>query len=218
MKIRFVLTALASLLLVPAVWGQAGGTARPPADGPAMKVGVVNIQVAITSTAEGKQASAELQSQFASRQSELETLNKQITDLQNRLRAGQSTLSDEEKDRLSRQGNQLTRMLQRKQQEFQDDSNEAQQEVIARLGNKLVQVIDKFARENGFVLILDNSNTQTSPVLAFSPTIDLTQEIIRLYDQTYPVRSSAPATQPRPTQQQQRPPATNPAPSKPPQN
>ncbi|MGB0036677.1 MAG: OmpH family outer membrane protein [Candidatus Acidiferrales bacterium] len=194
MKIRLAIPALAAILMGPAVWAQATG-ARP-ADGPApAKVGVINVQVAITNTAEGKQAAAELQSQFAPRQSELDAMRRQIEDLQTRLRTGATTLSDEEKARLARQGDQLTRSYQRKQQDVQDDFNEAQREVVDRIGQKLVDILRKYSRENGYAVIFDDSSQQ-SPVLYAADPIDITQEIIRLFDQTYPVKSAATAPKP----------------------
>src|SRR5208282_6270955 len=113
MKIRAVVPALAVLMMTPAVWAQAGGASAPAPT----KVGVINIQAAIASTAEGKQAGAELQSQFAPRTAELQSLQKQIQDVSTRLQNGQTTLSDEEKARLQREYDKLTRSGQRKQQE-----------------------------------------------------------------------------------------------------
>ena len=144
MKIRAVVPVLAALLMTPAVWAQAAAPAGT-------KVGVINVQAAIASTAEGKQAAAELQSQFAPRTTELQNLQKQIEDLSNRLQTGQSTLSDEEKARLQREGDQLTRTFQRKQQEFQDDTNDAQQDVVNRIGRKLVDVLNKYAKDNSLL-------------------------------------------------------------------
>ncbi len=155
-----------------------------------MKVGVINVQVAITSTLEGKQAAAELQSQFAPRQTELDNLRKQIEDVQTRLRTGQTTLSDDEKARLTRQGDQMTRAYQRKQQDSQDDFNEAQREVVDRIGRKMIDVLDKYSKENGFGVVFDTS-AQSSPVVYAANQIDVTQEIIRLYDQEYPVKAAA---------------------------
>jgi outer membrane protein len=178
------------------VWAQASSTS---ASAPS-KVGVINIQAAIASTAEGKQAAAELQSQFAPRMTELQNLNKQIEDLKNRLQAGQSTLSDEEKARLTREGDQLTRTIQRKQQEFQDDSNDAQQEVVNRIGRKIVDVLNKYSKDNAYSVILDTSS-QTTPVLYAANQVDVTQDIIHLYDQSYPVKgatAAAPKTTPAP--------------------
>lgn len=205
MKIRTVVPILAAILMTPAAWGQ--GAAQP-----ASKVGVINVQAAIASTAEGKQAGAELQSRFAPRATELQNLQKQIEDLRARLQTGQTTLSDEEKARLGREGDQLTRSFQRKQQELQDDSNDAQQDVVNRIGRKLVDVLDKYSKENGYAVILDTSSQQT-PVIYATNQVDVTQDIIRLYDQSYPVKNAAaaaaptkPATAPKPA------PATAPKP------
>ena len=196
MKIRAVVPVLAALLMTPAVWAQAGGAAATAVS----KVGVINIQAAIASTAEGKQAAAELQSQFAPRTTELQNMQKTIEELRSRLQTGQSTLSDEEKGRLQREGDQLTRGFQRKQQEFQDDTNDAQQEVVNRIGRKLVDVLNKYSKENGYSVILDDSSQQT-PVIFAANQIDVTQDIIRLYDQSYPVKNptgAAPRATPSP--------------------
>jgi outer membrane protein len=203
MKIRLAVPALAAFLMVPAVWAQTGGAAAAGAE----KVGVIDVQVAITSTSEGKQAAAELQSQFAPRQTELTNMQKQMEDIQTRMRTGQTTLSDDEKARLAREGDQLQRSYQRKSQDAQDDFNEAQREIVDRIGRKMIDVLSKYSRDNGYSVILDRSG-QSSPVIFAANSIDVTQEIIRLYDQTYPGKSGS-TTRP-PAQQQQRAPAPKP--------
>jgi outer membrane protein len=203
MKIRLAVPALAAFLMVPAVWAQTGGAAAAAAE----KVGVIDVQVAITSTSEGKQAAAELQSQFAPRQTELTNMQKQMEDIQTRMRTGQTTLSDDEKARLAREGDQLQRSYQRKSQDAQDDFNEAQREIVDRIGRKMIDVLSKYSRDNGYSVILDRSG-QSSPVIFATNSVDVTQEIIRLYDQTYPAKSGS-TTRP-PAQQQQRAPAPKP--------
>ncbi len=81
--------AFAAACLFAAAGASAQGT---PAAGSSAtnKLGVIDVRTSIVSTAEGKQASAELQSQFASRQVELENLNKQVSDLRQRLQASQA--------------------------------------------------------------------------------------------------------------------------------
>jgi outer membrane protein len=206
MKIRFGIPAMAVLLMLPAVWAQSNGAA-------AVKVGVISVQAAIQSTAEGKQAAAELQSQFAPRQTELDNLRKQIEDLQTRLRTTSNTLSDEEKARLAREGDQLTRSYQRKQQESQDDYTEAEREVVDRIGRKMIDVLDKYSKDSGYSVILDTS-AQNTPVIYAASTIDITQDIIKLFDQSYPVKSAAAArpTTPRPTTPKPAPAQQQPAP------
>jgi outer membrane protein len=191
MVLRLAALAAAGLLSVAAASGQS--TAAPASAAPG-KVGVINIRSAIVATAEGKQASAELQSQFAPRQNEIENMNKQINDLRQRLAACEGKCSQEEIARLTQQGQKLTQQLERKQNEYQEDVNSAQGEVIDRIGRKMVDVLDRYARENGYTVVLDSS-AQNTPILYVATQIDLTQDIIRLYDSAYPVKAAAPAPQ-----------------------
>jgi outer membrane protein len=191
-KYTAALTA-AGLLIVAAVRGQSPAA---PASAIPNKVGVINIRGAIGNTAEGKQASAELQSQFAPRQSELENLNKQINDLRQRLAACEGKCSQDEIGRLTQQGQKATQRFDRLNNELQEDVNSAQGEVIDRIGRKMVDVLDKYSRENGYTVVLDSS-AQNTPILYASTQIDVTQEIVRLYDSAYPVKGgAAPAQKP----------------------
>jgi outer membrane protein len=201
MKIRIAIPALLALLLVPAAFGQAGASVGS-------KTAVINIQTAITSSAEGKQAAAELQSKYAPRQTELDNLRKQIEDMQTRLRNGATTLSDEEKGRLAQEGDRLTRSFQRKQQELQDDGNEDQREIVDRIGRKMLDVIDKYSKENSYVVVFDIS-AQNTPVVYAANSIDITQDIVKLFDQAYPVKAGSTTPKPaaqRPATQQPKPP------------
>jgi outer membrane protein len=191
--------AAAGLLIVAAVRAQSPAAAGSAAPG---KVGVINIRSAIGSTAEGKQAQAELQSQFAPRQTEIENMNKQINDLRQRLAACEGKCSQDEIARLTTQGQRMTQQFDRKNNELQEDSNAALGDVIDRIGRKMVDVLDRYARENGYNIVLDSS-AQNTPILYASTQIDVTQEIVRLYDSAYPVKGGAPA--------QQKPPAAKPA-------
>ena len=159
------------------------------------KVAAINMRTAIANTAEGKQAATQIEAEFLRRRKELEDLNKKLNDLQQRLTAGASTLSDEEKQRLTLEGQRLTRQLERRQNEFQEDLNDAQSDMISRIGRRMVEVLGKYAPGNGYGAVLDNSS-QSTPVMYASA--DITREIVRLYDQTYPVKS-APAASGKPS-------------------
>jgi outer membrane protein len=209
--LRFAALAAACLVGTAATWAQAA----PAAAAATVKtVGIINLRGAIGSTAEGKQASAELQSQFAPRSTEIDALTKQINDLQQKLQAGQGKLSQEEETRLTAEGQRLTQRLDRRRNDFQEDATAAQQEVLERIGRKMVDVLDRYARENGFSVVLDTSG-QNSPILYASNQVDVTQDIIRLYDQQYPVKTgAAPAATAKPATPK---PATPPPATKPPQ-
>jgi outer membrane protein len=202
----------ACLIGTGAAWAQAAPAAGAAA--PLKSVGIINLRGAIGNTAEGKQASAELQSQFAPRSSEIDAMTKQINDLQQKLQAGQGKLSQEEETRLTAEGQRLTQRLDRRRNDFQEDASAAQQEVLERIGRKMVDVLDRYARENGFSVVLDTSG-QNSPILYASNQVDVTQDIIRLYDQAYPVKTGAAPAAPKPAATTPKP--ATPTPTKPPQ-
>src|SRR5579862_9331462 len=187
------LAALAMLCLAPVrgvrAQGAAGAAAAPS------KIAVINIRNAIVATAEGKQAQAQLQSQFAPKQNELQGLQKQIEDLQRKMNEGARTLSDDEKGKLQREGELLSRRLQRGNDDLNEELNAAQGEIVDGIGRKMLEVLDRYSRENGYTAVLDTS-AQGSPVVYGSSQSDITQEIVRLYDQAYPVKGASAAAAP----------------------
>lgn len=205
MNMRSFSIGVIALPLVPAIWSQVGSTGAPAPS----KVGTISLQAAIVNTAEGKQASAELQTQFAARSTELQNLQKQIKDIQAKLQSRQQVLSEGESGRLQREAERLTGTLQRKQQYFQEDLNAAQQNMMNNIGPKLADVLSKYSKENGYSVILDTSSQQT-PVVYGAPQVDVTEEITKLYDQSHPAKST-PTTTPKPTP----PKSTTPPPTKP---
>ena len=179
--------ALAILCIAVAPGVRAQSTAAAP-----VKIAIINVRNAIVATAEGKQAQALLQSQFAPKQNELQTMQKTIEDLQRRLGEGARTLSEDEKGKMQRQGEMLTRRLQRGNEDLNEELNAAQSEIVDSIGRKMLEVLDRYARENGYTVVLDTS-AQGSPVVYGSSQSDVTQDIVRLFDQAYPVKSGTPA-------------------------
>jgi outer membrane protein len=183
-RLRNSVMVFAALLFFPAagVWAQTASTAAQT------KIGVINIRQAIISTKEGTQASAQLNIQFTPRQNDLESLNKQIQDLQNRLNSGARTLSDDEKARLQAQGTLLSHEFQRKQDDLNEELTAAQGEIVDTIGRKMFDIIDRYSRDNGYAVILDTS-AQGSPVVYGAAQLDVTQDIVGLYDKAYPAKA-----------------------------
>jgi outer membrane protein len=201
--------ALALLCVAPVIKAQGGA---PPAGANANKIAVVRVLEAIGSTAEGKQAQADIATRFAPRSAEIDGINKQIEDVQKKLQAGANTLSEDEKSRMQRQGEMLARKLQRTQDDVQDEVNAARADVLDRLGKKMIDVVNRYATENGYGVVIDASNQQSMTILYAAKHMDITDEVVKLYDQQFPVRAAS-ATPPK--QPGTPPPTTNPPPKRP---
>lgn len=160
------------------------------------KVGIIHIQNAIISTKDGQKAAAELQNKFDPKRKELEKKQNEIAALQEQLRRGANTLSEEARQKLIREIDAKRRALERETEDAQTEFDQEQQKILQELGGRLMEVIDKYARDHGFALILDVSSPQT-PVLYAANSIDITQAIVELYDKYSPSSTStAPATPP----------------------
>lgn len=191
--------------------------AQPAVPAPAaggVKIGIISIQVAMTRTQEGRKAGEELRGQFATRQADLEKMQEEIRDLENQLRTQQRTLSEDAQLQLGRQVDQKRKLLTRMSQDLQEDAEAAENGLIARLSPKMRQVLDRYARENSLSLILNAY--EGGPVVWAVPTVDITEAVVKLYDQTFPVAAAVapvPAGQPKPPAQQQTRPRPQPQPN-----
>jgi outer membrane protein len=172
------------------------------------KFAVINIQGAIISTKDGQKAAAELNAKTAPKKRELEQKQNEIASLQDQLNKGTNTLSDSAKNDLYKNIEYKKKNLQREVEDAQADLEADQQKLLQQLGQKILAVIEKYARDNGYTMVVDVSSQQT-PVLYASPSIDITKEIIEMYDKnTAGASAPAPATSAPAT----KPPATTSAP------
>jgi outer membrane protein len=183
---------LLALLAMAVVAG--AQTATPPTAAPAAhptKIGVIQIQSALVSTKEGQKAMQEFQARvYEPKKKELDRKAVEIRDLQEKLQRGGAAMAQAAKDDIQRNIDAKTKVYNRDMQDAQDEADQEQRKMLDELGQKMMQVIDKYAQQNSYAVIIDVSNPQT-PVLYASNTVDITKDIIDLYDKT---ASSLPAT------------------------
>ena len=163
------------------------------------KVGIIHIQNAIIGTKDGQAAAKSLEEKFLPRRKEVEKKQADIAALQNQLRASSNTASEDVKNKLMRDIDAKQKSLQRDAEDFQAEVDAEQQKVLGDLGGKIMAVIDKYATDNGFAIIIDVSSQQ-SPVLYAATSIDITREVVGLYDKNAPgaAAPAAPAAAPAP--------------------
>lgn len=205
--------------VIPALAFGAALTAHAQAQVPA-KIGVIQVQEAILNTKDGQKAANDLQAKFAPRKAELEKKQGDITGLQDQLKRGSATMSDDAKNKLVRDIDAKTTALKRESEDFDTDVQDEEGKLMQQLGQKVMKVVDKYALDNGFAVIFDVSNPQT-PVLWRATATDITADIIALYDKANPstatpAATSAPASRPAATgAPASRPAAAAPAPARP---
>jgi len=189
--------ALALILSVPAFTQSA-----PPAAASApsaTKVGIINIQAAIVNSNEGQRDFEDLQKKFDPKRIELENLNKEVDELQKKFNAQGDKLNEDARGELLKQIDAKKKVLQRNYEDANTDIQAQQNEIANRIGQKLVGVLDKYAKANNFTLVLDISG-QSSPVLWADTSIDITKPVVEAYNTQSGVAAPAkPAASAKPT-------------------
>jgi outer membrane protein len=156
------------------------------------KVAVIYFQGAIVGTKDGQKAAAELEAKATPKQKELQQKQNELAVLQDQLTKGQNTLSDAAKAEIYRSIEIKKKSYERDLEDTKADIDQEQQKLLQQLAQKMTAVIERYSRDHGYSLVVDVSSPQ-SPVLYASPTVDITKDIIELYDQ-----SSSAMTNPSP--------------------
>jgi Skp family chaperone for outer membrane proteins len=71
--------------------------------------------------------------------------------------------------------------LDRDMQDAETDMKSQQQQVLKSMAGRMMAVISKYSKEHGFTIILDSGN-QDIPVLFVADGVDITNDIVALYD------------------------------------
>ncbi|HLJ87143.1 MAG TPA: OmpH family outer membrane protein [Candidatus Angelobacter sp.] len=180
--------ALSAFFSTTAVAQGTGTAAANTAQG---KIGIVNIQEAIFATNEGKKEADALQTKFAPKQAELKNLNDEVDGLKKQLQTQSDKLNEDERNNRVRTIETKQKSLQRSYDDAQSEFQQAEQEVYGRLAQKMSSVLDKFAKDNGYLVVLDVSNPQT-PVLWANQGTNITKDLVDAYNTGAPAAAPAP--------------------------
>ena len=189
-----LIASLAAGLSLPA-FAQTAPAATPAASataGPA-KIAVIAFQVAVAQTNEGQRDFADLQKKFEPRRDQLKALNDQIDQLTKQLQAQANTLSPVEQQNRATAIDDKRKQLDRDSQDAQSDFQEAMQSTYNTLAAKVYDVMEAYAQQHGFTLVLDISQQQ-SPVLYASNDTNITKAVIDSYNTKSGIPAPAPGS------------------------
>jgi outer membrane protein len=192
-KVRILVASLAlSTLFSMACFGQAAPAATPPAKVPATpgvaptKIGLVNVLEAIQTTNEGQKELEDLAKRFTPKQTELKNLSDEIDRLKKQLDTQAGKITDDERNNQVRAIETKQKALQRNYEDAQTEFQQAQQDISARIYQKMAGVLEKYASSKGFAVVLDVSG-QASAVLWGNQGTLITQDIVEAYNAQSPV-------------------------------
>ena len=209
MKRKLVRILLPLVILSVAGLAQTGTAAAAPAStavtapsaAPAnSKVGVIQLQQAIIATNEGQRDLQALDKKFEPKRTELQSLNKEIEDLTKQLQTQGDKLNDGARAQMATSIDNKKKTLQRSAQDAQEDYQSQSNAIAQKIGAKMMQLLDKYAKQNNYSMIIDASNPDSTPVVWAADYANVTKEIVDLYNKESGIAAPPPAAPaPRPS-------------------
>jgi outer membrane protein len=161
-----------AVVAVPAQAQAAGG----------LRIAVVNYGVLLQESPQAKAAVDSLRAEFAPKQRTLQTEASQLKAKEDTLKKNEATMTQDQRDRAELDLRERYQDLARKQTEIQDDVNTRRNELMSQLQKTLVQVVQTYAKQQRYDLVLADG------VIYSDQALDITPAILSALKTTQPAR------------------------------
>ncbi len=165
-------------------WAQTSSSSRN------LKIGFVDSLAVLYGTQEGQQEIARVEQFIVEMQKEYDVRVEELGKQQQQFQAQQRTLNAQTQAEMQRKLENEDRALRRFQEDSQAEISARRDDLLGKVGEKIQGIIDEYAQKQNFGAIFLRSEAQVYVALS----LDFTQEIIRLYNERYPVSEESSAS------------------------
>jgi outer membrane protein len=195
-SLALIFTLASGIALSAAAQTSPAPAAAPAAQAGPAKVAVIAFTGAVQSTNEFQRNFADLQKKYEPKRTQLKTMAEEVDTLQKQLQAQSSTLSDAERASKAKIIDDKKKSAQRFAEDAQNDLQGEIQEIFQGVASKFFDVLEAYAKEQGFTLVLDGTQSQQqAPVVLYATSAaDISKAVVDAYN----VKSGVPAPPPQP--------------------
>ncbi|MFY9327103.1 MAG: OmpH family outer membrane protein [Georgfuchsia sp.] len=158
LKHKYLLIAALAILSLPAV--------------AEVRIGVINMERVMRESEPAKKASGKLEKEFKKRSQDLDKVRQQAQAIQEDLEKNGTSLSDSARADKSKELADLSRELQRRQREYNEDLNARRNEELQSIVERTNSAIRSMAEKEYFDLIVQEA-------VYASPRVDITDKVIK---------------------------------------
>lgn len=151
------------------------------ADPATVKIGYVDLRVALVESEAGKKAKAEMESMVKTKQAAIEEKGKAIEKLKGEIEKQAAVLSPEAKKSKEDEADRMMRDFQRLTQDAQAEVKKKEADLTGTILKDIKDVIDKIGQENDYSLILENFEGM---ILYAKKDLDITDKVIKRYNES----------------------------------
>jgi len=190
-----------------------GASAQTPTSGVNSEhLVTISFNTAVLQTTEAQHEFAALQTRYAPRQAQLQTLNDEVESLRKQLSGGGDKLTDAEKESREKSLDSKEKQLQRQAEDFRNDSQADSQQIYQRIAQKVYAFLQTYSQRNGFSIVIERGSDSSPVVWYATKNMDITDELIKAYNAEGETTSHSSTNKTAPTRSPQQPLPSAPAP------
>jgi outer membrane protein len=193
MKTKLLLTiALALPLLLVATQGaKAQGAGAASAQPPKMKVAIVDVVAFREGITELKAKYEKLQTEFAPRYRELESLQTSLA-AKEKVLAENKTLTQQQAAKLQEELEEGKKTYQRLVEDSQAFAGKREEEETGQIKEKLSKFLEQYAQKHGITFVFDGRQLQETGIVIYAEAkANITEDFMKEYNKAYPVPAGA---------------------------
>lgn len=149
----------------------AGVVVAAPADAAGLRIAVVNYGMLLQESPQAQAAVAKLRAEFAPKQRTLQAEATQLKAKEDTLKKNEATMTQDQRDQAELDLRERYQDLARKQTEIQDDVNTRRNQLMSELQRTLVQVVQSYAKQQRYDLVLADGVIYSDSTLDITPAI-----------------------------------------------
>ncbi len=144
------------------------------------KIGIVDLDQAVSSTTEGKAARDELERKKREAEQALQPLIERYQEMAKEFEAKQFVLSDDARFQKQLDLQELRNEIEGKQKQLQGQLELARERLVSPLRNKIVEIVEGLGRDEGFSFIMMRS---TPGLMYTREALDITDLVIEKFNE-----------------------------------
>ncbi len=188
MKTKLLLTLALVLAATSAAFAQAGGAATPPSK---TKIGVIDVMAFRDGIGELKIKYDKLQTEFAPRYRELESMQNSLAAKEKVLNENQN-LTQPQALKLQQELEEGKRAYQRLVEDSQAVAGKREEEETGPIKEKLGKFLEQYCTKLGIAFVFDGRQLQETGVVIYADgKANITEDFIKEYNKAYPAPAGA---------------------------
>ncbi|MGA7540528.1 MAG: OmpH family outer membrane protein [Steroidobacteraceae bacterium] len=161
----------ASAVVLALPMAAAGTLVAAPAHAADLRIAVVNYAQLVQESPQAQAANASLRAEFSPKERSLQAEANELKARETALKKNEATMTQDQRDQAEVDLRERYQALAQKQSEIQDDVNARRNELMSELQHTLVQVVQRYAKEQRYDLVLADGVIYADNALDITPAI-----------------------------------------------